>query len=158
MQAIVASAIAFDALYASVKLKIGQKAPIRQNSKRKRSRFGKIAETLKLAFRMPQKKFEPLRSQLEALFDLRDLAVHPSAEFSEVVVHPELQVGVERRLVDYRYQNAAAIVEASVRKIRELVGSEKTHNEAVRKYAEVLRPIVETLVVALAEVQGSVSK
>jgi hypothetical protein len=89
---------------------------------------------------------------------VRDLAVHPSAEFSEVIVHPELQVGVERRFVDCRYQNAAATVEASVRKIRELVGSKQTHNEAVRKYAEVLRPIIEALVVALAEVEGNISR
>jgi hypothetical protein len=155
MQAIVASAIALDALYASVKLKIDPKATVGQHPKRKRTRFAKIAETLKLAFRLPHKEFGPLRSKMEGLFDLRDLAVHPSAEFREVIVHPELQVGVERRFVDYRYQNAAATVDAAVRIIRELVNSQKTHNEAVRKYAEALRPTIEALILALTEVQGA---
>jgi hypothetical protein len=43
---------------------------------------------------------------------LRDRAVHPAGRFSASLLHPELQVNVEWRFLQFRYQNAAAIVEA----------------------------------------------
>jgi hypothetical protein len=55
-----------------------------------------------------------MRTALRQVFRFRDESVHPSAAFSEPILHPVLDVGVERRFVVFRSENAHAATNVSL--------------------------------------------
>ncbi|WP_458232259.1 hypothetical protein [Roseateles sp. P5_E8] len=107
MQAIVASATFFEAIYAAARdrMPAGRQAPLSADgSGARRSR--QVTEQLKRAFGLKPEKVTQLAGLLTDLYRLRDEAVHPSSSFSPSVVHPQFGVLVERRFATYTYPHA----------------------------------------------------
>jgi hypothetical protein len=115
MQAIVAAATFFEALYAATRerLPAALNAP-RPQGRKQSSRSAMVTEQLKRAFHVKNRGVKNLRTVLKDVYHYRDEAVHPSAAFGPPVLHPDLGVGVERRFVMYRYENARQLVRAAL--------------------------------------------
>jgi hypothetical protein len=115
MQAVVASATFFEALYAAARdcmppARLAPKAADGSGAKRP----ALVAEQLKRAFGLKAPKAADLATVLSEVYRFRDEAVHPSASFGPAVLHPDLGVLVERRLAMYTYPNARLIVRAAL--------------------------------------------
>jgi hypothetical protein len=139
MQAVMSSAIAIDALYAVVKTKVTPDAKPFDPDKRAPRRFAQVSEQLRQAFQLKPKVFAMLRDAIEQIFKFRDEAVHPTGNSTQPVSHPGLNVGVERRLVVFRYENGLAIVRTAVGIISELAAKGTTKNAALEQYARSLK-------------------
>jgi hypothetical protein len=136
MQAITSSAIAIDAFYAVIKKKLTPDAGPYASEKRNAARFAQVSETLRQAFQLKPIGFGNLREAVKKIFSFRDQAVHPTGNFSDPVLHPELEVGVERRFVMFRYDNAFKIVQVTVSMISELAAKGKSKNVELEKFAK----------------------
>jgi hypothetical protein len=115
MQAIVAGATFFEALYAASRdcMPIARLAArASDGSGAKRSAL--VTEQLKRSFGLKQKKAADLAGVLSEVYRFRDEAVHPSSSFGPPAVHPLLGVLVERRLAMYTYPNAQLLVRAAL--------------------------------------------
>jgi hypothetical protein len=144
MQAIMAAAIAFDALYDAVrKISAIPQTLVGQWKANKTARYKQIAETLKIAFGLNGKQLEALRGSLQQLYKLRDLAVHPSGELDAPILHPELHVGVEWRFAYFRSFNAQVLVTDAIQNFSDLVNVGKPKNAAVQGYADGLNARLE---------------
>jgi hypothetical protein len=140
MQAVMSSAIAIDAFYAVLQKKVAISAATLASWRRNRTaRHSQVAEVLRIAFGVKGKALVALKHNLQEIYRLRDLAVHPSGQIDAPILHPELLVGVEWRFAYFRHQNADLIVRAAVTMLIELATSGKPKDSAVRQYAEALR-------------------
>ena len=112
MQAIVASATAMDALYASAKDCINLPESLTARWREKgTARWKQVAEVLRRAFRVkPGEGARNLRQALKELYHYRDMAVHPSSAAAQVVLHPDLGQGTDWRFVTFSYSNALQLV------------------------------------------------
>ena len=146
MQAIMASAIAFDAFCAAVQAKAQPPQSLIDQWREKRlPRHVQISEVLRNAFSLTAKEASNLRQNLGEIFRFRDLAIDPSAKSDAPILHPELRVGVEWRFAYFQCDNALLIVKATVRLICELVASRKPKDVDVQTYIDALRPRLERL-------------
>lgn len=100
MVAIVASAFAIDAFYASV-LEHAPGTRVVANA-----RDAATFETLKRAFSLSSEQQAALREPLRRVFRLRDHAVHPPATWVAPALHPAFNLGMEPRFVQFRAENA----------------------------------------------------
>lgn len=115
MQAIVASATFFEALYAASRdcmppARLAPRAADGSGAKRP----ALVTEQLKRSFGLKPKKTADLASVLSDVYRFRDEAVHPSSSFGPPAIHPVLGVMVERRLAMYTYPNAQLLVRAAL--------------------------------------------
>lgn len=108
MQASVAAATFFEALYAATR----DRFPTKQVAYK--SRRAQVTDQLRKSFGLKNKGTANLSSVLHEVYRFRDEAVHPSATFNEPVLHPRLQVGVEKRFVMFRYENAHQLVRSAL--------------------------------------------
>lgn len=115
MLSICAAAFSVDALYAS----LTERAPeLRSSGKRKGTkRSRQVGEVLRLVSgkRLSNADARSVFAQLDLLFDVRDWAVHPPADFREPVLHPDLGTGAEWRYTTYTSVSAATRYIAWVR-------------------------------------------
>jgi hypothetical protein len=115
VQAAFAAATFFEALYATTVERNPPNAIGGKRKSRKRStRFAIVTEQLRRSFGLRNKGTANLRSVLSEVYRFRDQAVHPSAAFSEPVLHPELRIGVERRFVMFSAASAQQLVRAAL--------------------------------------------
>lgn len=115
VQAAVAAATFFEALYAATMERNPPKPSDAPKKAGKRpTRYAVVAEQLRRSFGLRKQGTANLRSVLHEIYRFRDQAVHPSATFSEPVLHPELGVGVERRFVMFCSGNAQLLVRAAL--------------------------------------------
>ena len=115
MQAIVAGATFFEALYAASRdcMPAARLAPrAADGSGAKRSAL--VTEQLKRSFGLKPRKASDLASVLSEVYRFRDEAVHPASSFGPPATHPMLGVLVERRLAMYDYPNAHLLVRAAL--------------------------------------------
>jgi hypothetical protein len=106
MQAITAAAIAIDGFYAAVQKKIKIDPILVQKWKaNKTARYSQVAETVRMAYQLKSNGSKAFRDTVKEIYKFRDQAVHPSAAMEEAVLHPDLDVGVERRFAVFRYDN-----------------------------------------------------
>jgi hypothetical protein len=137
MQAIVSAAIAIDAFYAVVKDKAGLPP---SGGKGRPSRHAQVCETIKQAFKLKSKGFDMLRENVEKIYRLRDLAVHPKGSAGDTIVHPELGgVGVEWRIAYFRYTAAFGVVRFTVGVLNDLATNGKPITEALKTYMQTLK-------------------
>jgi hypothetical protein len=115
LQAIVAAATFFEALYAAVKERdpLKQAAP-RGSARRRTARFAIVTEQLRRCFGLRKQGTANLRGVLSEVYRCRDEAVHPSARFTQPVQHPDLPFSVERRFVMFSASSARQIVRAAI--------------------------------------------
>jgi hypothetical protein len=152
MQSVVAVAVAFDALYALLRPHTKIEASSPQEGKKSRSpRYAKVSETLRQACGVSQEKGIQLRKELRQIFSLRDRAVHPEAQVTEPVLHPELNVGVEWRFALFRAQNAEIIIRSAVGIIRHLASCAENAQAPVRKIMNILNGNVDLLLKEFTE-------
>jgi hypothetical protein len=111
MQACVAAATFFEALYAATRecLPQSRNAP-RPGGRRRRARSANVAEQLRRAFGLKTKGAASLREALSEVYRFRDEAVHPPAAFGPPAVHPDLGTLVERRYAMFTSANACQAV------------------------------------------------
>ncbi|MEQ1834902.1 MAG: hypothetical protein ABL862_00395 [Candidatus Nitrotoga sp.] len=115
MQAIVAGATFFEALYAASRdcMPPARQAPrASDGSGAKRSAL--VTEQLKRSFGLKPKKTTDLANVLSQIYRFRDEAVHPSSSFGPPALHPMLGLLVETRLAMYTYPNAQLLVRAAL--------------------------------------------
>jgi hypothetical protein len=121
MQASVAAAIAFDALYASVKEYVSLPDDMLMTwQKNRTARYKQVLEVLRRGFCLRNHEVQNLCSALKLAFEARDLAVHPKGNFSTPILHPDLGHYTEWRFVQFRYETAHTIVRAALAFTREL--------------------------------------
>jgi hypothetical protein len=115
VQASVAAATFFEALYAAVLERVPTKPSSKGENRHQRpARYAVVTEALRQAFGLRKQGTANLRGVLKEVYRFRDEAVHPSAKFSEPVAHPELGVGVERRFVMFGFTSAHQLVRAAL--------------------------------------------
>ena len=115
VQATVAAATFFEALYAAVLERLPN-TPTKTGARRRQKppRFAVVAEALRAAFGLRKNGTANLRNVLKEVYRFRDQAVHPSSAFSEPVLHPTLGVGVEQRFIMFSYSSAYQLVRAAL--------------------------------------------
>jgi hypothetical protein len=149
MQATVSATIALDAFYAAIKDRID--VPQDQMSawrKNKTARWKQMAEVFRLAFGLSDRALDEVRGRLDEAFQYRNCAIHPPADQKGPVLRDEIHVGVEWRLVAFRYKNAATIVQMALALVNKMLKKEHPEPEALAKYCEGLRPAVDALIEA----------
>lgn len=115
VQATFAAATFFEALYAASIERNPPKKPLASRNPNKRpTRYAIVTEQLRRSFGLKKQGTVNLRSVLREVYRFRDQAVHPSAVFSEPVLHPELNVGVERRFMMFNASNAQQLVRSAL--------------------------------------------
>ena len=139
MQAIVAVAIAWDAIYA-VLLHFAQIQPDLLEKWRtgRTARYSQVTEVIRRAFLLKPKGAAALRNNLKEIFRYRDLAVHPSGRFQAALLHPELDVGVEWRFVYFRASNAETAVTTASAMLWDLAHNGKAKDQKVAEYQKTL--------------------
>lgn len=140
MQAIMASGIAIDAYYASVKDHIELPEDLiktwRENGT---ARYKQIAEVLKRAFPMSQESAKHLRDILEQNLKFRDKAVHPKYGTTAPLLHVELNKVSDWRYAVFRFYNAKAIVGLTLSIIYQTASKPFTDkHDRLRSYCEEL--------------------
>jgi hypothetical protein len=116
VQAAFAAATFFEALYAAT---MERNPPPKRSKttappKKRPTRFGVVTEQIRRSFGLRNKDTAALRSVVSEVYKFRDQAVHPSATFTEPVLHPQLHVGVERRFVMFSAASAQQLVRAAL--------------------------------------------
>jgi len=140
MQAIVAMAITFESLYSSLLIRNPLDSELLdkwKNGKTGISRYAKVAEVIKRSFPVKNEEMKKLRTNLEELFRFRNMAVHPSSELQDPIIHAELNVGVEPKFARYTAQNAHVLIGIGINTICEL-GNRKIKNPRIKEYSEKL--------------------
>ena len=135
MQACAAAAFAIDAFYGSVQ----EASPIDAATKKAwrdngTARHKQISETFRRRFTISEERFRELATATKKIFDLRDGLVHPKAGPHEVVLHPTICVGVERRVGTYNAAVARKVVEAAVNIVVVMTESPKSGDEKLAEY------------------------
>ncbi|UCV01731.1 hypothetical protein [Dechloromonas denitrificans] len=156
VQASVAAATFFESLYAATLERMPIKpAAHTPNTRKKQARFAKVAEQLRVSFGLKRQGIANLRSVLGELYRFRDEAVHPSSKFGDPVLHPILQVGVERRYVMFSYPNARQLVRAALAYSKMLPLRDLTKKpKAIQDFAAYLRTVTEPLYPSWEQMHG----
>jgi hypothetical protein len=143
MQAIMAAAIAIDSFYAALRDKTNiPKDTVKKWQENSTARYKQITEIIRRAFSLSPRRCVTLRNFLKEMFRVRDLAVHPSGNIGEPVLHPELDTGVEWRFEVFRADTAEAVVRTATNVIHELVTKGTPANADVRRYTEGLKGLL----------------
>lgn len=157
MQAIVASATFFEALYAASRdcMPPARLAPrASDGSGAKRSAL--VTEQLKRSFGLKPKKTAELASLLSEVYRFRDEAVHPSSSFGPPALHPMLGVLVEKRLAMFSYPNAQLLVRAALAycKILPTIGTNDGPKE-IKELAQYLLTVGEPYFLSWEQTYGA---
>jgi hypothetical protein len=139
MQAIACTAVAFEALFSVMQRSLPSLRIHSRPKKKKTPRYEVVSGAIKLGFGLTRKEFETVRVALKQIFDYRDQSVHPTGDFNPPMQHPVLQVGVEKRQVTFRYDNALQILRFAVALISELPVRARPTNGTIVEYAKTLR-------------------
>lgn len=146
MQGLIACAIALDAFYAAIKPHIDIPEPVVQAWRDNRTaRYRQIVEVLRRAFRIGRRSCTAIRQLVKEVYQLRDRAVHPPMEFSQPILHPQLQLGMEWRFVVFRFENARNATAGVLSVIYQLTDKARDIPEVVercRVIRERLTPLV----------------
>lgn len=155
MQASVAAATFFEALHA-VTIERNPSKPVPYDPNKCQPRRARVTEQLRKSFCLGNKGAKNLSSVLREIYRFRREAVHPSGIFSEPVLHPQLQVGVEKRFVMFRYENALQLVRAALA-FSKILPSQNLQRQpkAMQEFASYLLQVSSPLYAAWEEKYGS---
>lgn len=108
MGCIVACAAAIDAFYGSVRDRCKRPVnPITNTQRRRRARERNILSTFQQRFGLRNEVVNGISQSMRDIFRFRHLALHAHARPEQPVRHPRLQVGMSRKHVIFRAENAA---------------------------------------------------
>lgn len=147
MQSIMATGIALDAYYASIKehVEISQST---LNSWRENStaRYKQISEVLRMGFRSNNSNSKSLRNIIKQTFSFRDKAIHPSQGTAAPALHVELNKVTDWRYAAFRFHNAKAIYGLSFSVIFNTASSTNPKiAETINQFCEQLLPRIKPL-------------
>jgi len=147
VQATVAAATFFEALYAAVIERMPDTPTRKGPSRHQRpARYAVVTEALRQAFGLRKEGAANLRGVLKEVYRFRDEAVHPSAKFSDPVPHVGLGVGVERRFVMFGYANARQLVRAALAFSKILASRDLTRKpKSIQDFSTYLLKVCEPL-------------
>lgn len=115
MQAIVAGATFFEAVYAASRDHMPRNRLVEIPDPRpQRPRAAYVTEQLKRAFGLKKQGTANLASVLGEVYRFRDEAVHPKAAFGPPAMHQELNLLVERRFATFTFRNAQLLVRSAL--------------------------------------------
>ena len=147
MQAMMAAAIGIDAFYAAVKEHVTIPAAMLQAWRDKgTARHKQVYEVLRRGFKIGKGALPKVREALKEIYRFRDLAVHPDPNLAQPPIHPDLGVGTEWRFVYFRFDNAKALVNASLSLIVQFLDVPNDKNKDLKRYAEEASPLMQPLV------------
>lgn len=107
MGCIVACAAAIDAFYGSIRDRCHNKGAQVAHSQRKgRARERIILATFQQRFALPNEVLPGIMQPLKDVFAFRHMALHAHGRPEEPVLHPRLHVGMSRKHVIFRAENA----------------------------------------------------
>ncbi len=110
MRAITAAAFAVDAFYASVQARSTQHPDRAKWRKNRTARHAQVYETLRYHLKLRQPGSAEFRARIKELFQFRDWAVHPNAEWKNFEYRASLGRGVDWRYVAFCAPHAEAAV------------------------------------------------
>jgi hypothetical protein len=146
MQAIMAAAIAWDAVYAILREHVTVPPAMSEKWRNGRTaRYTQVAEVIRRAFSLKPKGSALLRKNLKALYSYRDMAVHPSGKIAAPLLHPELDVGMEWRFVYFRARNAEMAVLGAAAMLWDLATNGRSKDAKVTEYQKTLRTRLEEI-------------
>lgn len=156
VQAASSAATFFEALYAATMERNPPRQPlIIRNPKKRPTRYAVVTEQLRRSFGLKKQGTANLRSVLHEIYRFRDQAVHPSAAFTEPVLHPHLHVGVEHRFVMYSASNAQQLVRASLAYSKMLCSRDLTRQpKEIQDLAAYLLEVCASLYIKWEEMYG----
>jgi hypothetical protein len=140
MQAIMAAAIAWDAVYAILREHVTIPPAMSEKWRTGRTaRYTQVAETVRRAFSLKPKGAALLRANLKWLYSYRDMAVHPAGKIAAPLLHPELNVGMEWRFVYFRARNAEMAVMGAAGGLWDLATNRRSKDAKITEYQKGLR-------------------
>jgi hypothetical protein len=146
MISLTGSAFALDALYESLLERAVLPAAIQEGwAKNKLKRSRRIVETMRLALK-PEFSNEESREvveQVDKLFQLRDWAVHPPANFREPLHHEVLGTGVEWRYVAYTFDNCRNALSFVLAYLRRILQEPRTQDRDLAEWVESMETRIE---------------
>lgn len=146
MQAMVASAVALDALYAAVKTRITvPEAQVEAWRAKRTARWRQMAEVFRLAFHLSPEKVKEARRILKEMTKYRGWALHPPADQQAPILHPDTGHGLEWRFVAFRYENALATVRMALSFLLVFSKHPSPATDALNAYCEALAKAAEGL-------------
>jgi hypothetical protein len=139
MQAIVASCIAIEAFYESIKELADVPEDLKHSWRKNRTaKYARIAETIKIAFNIKNESADKIRDLLKESFSYRDRAVHPNQDFMHPSIHPEFNRAVDLKFVLFRHHNAKAILHMMLSCIDQLCKYDRIKDKKIKTYSEQL--------------------
>jgi hypothetical protein len=145
MQCITAMAFAVDALYGSLVERVNVPAPTRAAWARNRTaRRARVLEVIRTASKLRNDQVHGMKTVLISLFQFRDWAVHPPADFRQPVLHPDLQAGVDRRFIVFSSANADRAVMGGLEVVVRTIDNHKD-TAALREWCPPQRRILDDL-------------
>ena len=146
MLAISASAFALDAFYAALKDRSPRVAriPLRSGDRRS-TRYKIVGEAFRREFKVSGAGLVNLMSALSQVFQFRDYAVHPRADFALPVLKAEVNRITEWRFVSFGAPSAQAAVRAALAILVQLVRVPRNPNAEVRGYLDGLATSLDEL-------------
>lgn len=151
MQAMVACAIAIEALSATLQTRIELPRLLIDRWRENRTpQHMRVTEILRRALTLKPRATKALHQNLSEILRFRDLAIGAISRADALVLHPELQAGVEWRFAYFRCDNALTIMRATSRLIWELTGFRKPRDGEVRKYMDAVHSRIEAIPGCLA--------
>jgi hypothetical protein len=145
-QAIVACGIAVEALAASLQMQVELPRWLIDKWQENRTpHYIRIAEIISRTLSLSSNATKALHQNLSEILRFRDLAVGATTKADILILHPELQTGVEWRFVYFRYENASMIVRATSRLIWELTAFGRPRDAELQTAIGVLRSRIEAI-------------
>lgn len=143
MQAIMASVIAIDAFYASVKEHVVISAETAQAwHDNGTARYKQVAEVFRLAFRLDNADTQSLRKVIKRLFYFRNRAVHPSSKALALALHPQLGKATNWWYAAFCFQNAKMAFSLAFRIVVRSAGSPRKEDYVNLDLAKYCRALV----------------
>ncbi|MFD2183609.1 hypothetical protein [Rhodoplanes azumiensis] len=146
MQAIIATTIAFDALYSNLRARMILPVELLTSWKKNgTARYATVSEIIRRALNLGNDCSQSLREQLKEFYRFRDAAVHPRGTSTPPVLFAEIDALVEQRYVEFRYDNAHQAVKAATQIVHDLANKGKPANRELDHYIASLSPRIELL-------------
>jgi hypothetical protein len=151
MQAIVACGVAVDSLSDMLQTRVELPRLLIDKWRENRTPHCiRVSEVFGRALSLAPKATTALHQNLSEILRFRDLAVGATAKANALILHPELQTGIEWRFVYFRCENALTIVRATSRLVWGLAASGKPRDPEVQKYLDAVRSRIEAIPGSLA--------
>lgn len=146
MSCIVACAAAIDAFYGSVCDRTKSGTPSTEYRRRRRARERIILATFQQKFALSNGIVSNIKRTMQDIFRFRHIALHAHGRPEQSVLHPRLQVGMSRKHVIFRAENAVVATTFALNVVAWLTTRAHSRNVELRKHCEYAREWLQPLV------------